>query len=167
MNIENIDWNYYLKRAYELALFSKDPSTQNGSILLNRHGNIISEAWNAFPDNVLEKKERWERPLKYKIIEHAERNAIYKAASQGLSTKDGILVCPWAACTDCARGIIQAGIKLLVTHKQASDRSPDFWRQDIDIALEMFKESDVQVIAVDGALGVEKGVLHSGQVWYP
>jgi deoxycytidylate deaminase len=43
---------------------------------------------------------------------HAERNAIYSAARQGVSVKDGDIVCYCAVpCSDCSLAIIQSGIK--------------------------------------------------------
>jgi dCMP deaminase len=158
---------YYIKYAYELAVKSPDPSTQNASLLISDDGEIISEGINEFPRDVKYKPERWERPLKYKIIEHAERNSIYKAAKLGRSTEGLTMFCPWAACSDCARAIIQAGIKKLVTHKQALDKSPSFWGEEIKVAFTMLKEASVEVFLYDGFIGTKEQVLHSGKLWTP
>ena len=85
-------WRSRMLRAYQIAVHSPDPSTQNGAILINQKGNIVSEAWNAFPAGVKYSPERWERPLKYKIIEHAERNAIFQAAKHGIKTNNLIKI---------------------------------------------------------------------------
>ena len=159
-------WRSRMFRAYQIAVNSPDPSTQNGAILINQKGNIVSEAWNAFPLGVKYTSERWERPLKYKIIEHAERNAIFQAAKYGIKTNDLIMVCCWAACSDCARAIIQAGIKTLVTHKQAADMAPDFWKQEVEIAMTMFSEAGVEVIIYDGKVGGPE-IRHSGKIFIP
>ena len=76
------------------------------------------------------------------------------------------MVCPWAACADCARAIIQSGIKKLVVHKQAGDKSPEFWRQEIEIAFVMLQEANVELVRYDGVVGA-RNVLHSGQLWNP
>ncbi len=156
----------HLRTAYMLAKQGPDPSTQNSALIVDEKGVILAQAVNRFPDGVEYRTERWERPLKYKIIEHAERNAIFSAASYGIKTKGLIMVSPWAACSDCARAIIQSGIRTLITHKQAHDRSPDFWRQEIEVAFQMFKEAGVEVVFYDGIVGVS-GVLHSGKLWNP
>lgn len=161
------DWINLLALAYSIALKSPDPSTQNAALIVDKDGEILIAEYNKFPDGVLYSKERWERPLKYKIIEHAERNACYFAAKHGISTNGLTMVCPWATCSDCARAIIQSGIKRLVTHKQAFDRSPDFWREEIDTALVMLKEAGVEVIFYDGEIGTDLSVLHSGIMWSP
>ena len=161
-----LDHRALLHCAYVVAQKSRDPSTQNGALLVTDNGFVQVEGVNQFPYGVRETKERWQRPLKYKIIEHAERNACYAAASLGIKTEGLIMVACWATCTDCARAIIQCGIKLLITHKQAYDRSPDSWKGDIDLALEMLKEARVEVAWFDGKVDAP-AVRHSGELWNP
>ncbi len=162
----NHDWRALLKIAYEEARKSLDPSTQNGALLINDSGEILAAGHNRFPRGVEGTPKRWEKPLKYELIQHAERAAIFEASRKGISTNGLIMVCCWATCGQCAGAIIDAGIKLLVTHKQAYDRSPEFWKKSIDPALEELKEAGVQVIWYDGEVGL-KGLRHSGQIWNP
>src|ERR1035441_3977564 len=106
-----------MSAAHQAAASSIDPSKHNGAVLAAENGTPIhsTAACNQFPAGVNELPgERWERPAKYQFIEHAERNAIYRAARQGIPTEGLVLVCPWSACTDCARAIIQSGIVMLV-----------------------------------------------------
>ena len=159
------DWKSLLAVAYTHAKLSHDPSTQNAALLVDLQMVKLVDV-NRFPRGVKETPERWQRPLKYKIIEHAERNVLYQAARSGLQTIGLTMVCPWAACGDCARAIIQCGVKMLVTHKQAHDRSPDFWRQEIEIAFVMLQEAGVEVFMYEGRVGVDN-VLHSGKLWNP
>lgn len=159
-------WKALLKMAYEKAKESKDSSTQNAALLVNDTGNILVVDTNHFPKGVKTNEERWQRPLKYKFIEHAERNVCYSSAKQGIKTEGLTMVCPWAACSDCARAIIQSGIIRLVTHQQAHERSPEFWAKEIEIAFAMLKEAGVEVVMYNGKIGVED-VLHSGQLWKP
>jgi deoxycytidylate deaminase len=76
------------------------------------------------------------------------------------------MVCGWSACTDCARAIICAGIKTLVRHNQASDRSPDSWKQNIVIADQMLKEAGIEIIDYDGIVD-GPSLRHSGNIWNP
>lgn len=161
-----LDWRRFLATAYQVAKHSPDPSTQNGALLINDNGVLMGADFNRFPNGVEYKPERWERPLKYDFIEHAERNVIFQLARGGMKTNGLIMICPWAACSDCARAIIQSGVKMLVTHKQAHDRSPDFWRKEIEVAMMMFKEAGVEVVMYDGIIGSGQ-LLHSGQLWNP
>lgn len=162
------DWRDLLRHAYQLSKASLDPSTQNGAVLVNEQGRLMGGDHNRFPEGVnTNHPSRWERPLKYKFIEHAERNVIYMSARRGVKTEGLTMVCPWAACAECARAIIQAGINQLVTHKQAHDRTPDRWKKEIDVAFEMLGEAGVKVIVYDGEIDGVHDVLHTGEYWSP
>ncbi|MDD4531186.1 MAG: deaminase [Candidatus Pacebacteria bacterium] len=155
-----------LKTAYLEAQKGTNISTQNSALLVDGEGNILLSATNSFPDNVKETEERQRnKSLRYKYSVHAERNVIYLAAKKGIRTEGLTMVCPWATCTDCAQSIIQAGIKKLVTHKQALDRS-GHWQEDIEFAFNMLKEAGVEIIIFDGKMNVGK-ILRSGEYWEP
>jgi len=152
---------YFLRMAYEVADdFATDPSTQNGAILVDSDGHPFSEGANHFPNGVEEKTDRWERPGKYLFVEHAERNVIYAAARAGFKTDKATMYCPWAACTDCARAIIQAGIKEVITHhKPVPDSGERFgmpvhpkWSESINVALLMLEEAGVNINWVEDKL---------------
>lgn len=155
-----------LKESYAEALKSPDPSTQNGAVLIDNANRVIVKDHNRFPDGVKYLPERWERPGKYKYIEHAERNVVFAAARLGIPTDGLTMVCGWAACSDCARAIVQSGISRLVTHKQAYDRSPAFWLDEIKHAYDILKEGNVELVMYDGQVDAEP-ILHSGQLWKP
>lgn len=169
------DQRSLLAAAYGEALESPDQSTQCGAGLfkLDHEGSYLFEdtlAHNRFPYGVRYLDERWERPLKYEYIEHAERNAIYKATRLGIPTEGMCMVAPWAACHDCARAIIQSGIDILLTHKQAFDRSPDRWKASLDSAYTMMDEAGVRVVWYDGPVFENRAVnplLHTGELWIP
>jgi len=153
-----------LRNAYRVAEFySDDPSTRNGAVLVNKDGRPISSAANRFPCGVAP---RLERPKKYAFIEHAERNAIYAAACKGEATAGGTLYCPWYACADCARAIIQAGIVRVIGHKPMFDRTPEHWKETIAYGNEMFREAEVEALQYDGPIG-ECTALINGEVWNP
>lgn len=156
--------------AYTLAGHSLDPSTQCGAVLCDDNGTILADGINEFPRGVEYNAERWERPLKYQVIEHAERNAIFDAAARGVRTQGLTMIAPWAACADCARAIIQAGITKLIRHQDASDRSPANWVESIAIADTMLKEAGVAVENVVGKIFPDDsafGVRHTGVTWNP
>ena len=110
------------------------------------HGAYIDfvldkEIWGADDDT---DQRRYERPQKYFWTEHAERNAIYKAARLGISLRNNKMYFTSFPCADCLRAIIQAGIKKLFTEK------PDFnherWGESWVEALIMLKECGVEVV---------------------
>jgi dCMP deaminase len=144
-----------MRLAYRQALMSPDPSTQTGAVIINPMGSVIGLGFNGYPNGVHHSEERLQRPLKYQVIEHAERNAIYNAGVSGSSCAGATMVAVWAACPDCARAIIQAGITRLVTHSFYRDpvtaQTPGRrnWDSEIDIAFIMFEEAGVEVEFVD------------------
>lgn len=167
MNIPDI-----LRLCYRKALDSPDPSTQNGAVLCagdpqgELHPYMTTLACNGLTRGASNVAQRWERPEKYAWVEHAERNSIYNAARHGRGTIGLTMVCPWAACADCARAIVQTGIGHLVTHKQAHDRSPGRWHDSIGVAFTILAEAGVTVEFYDGPVSAQP-VLHSGQRWTP
>ena len=60
------------------------------------------------------------------------------------------IFCTLTPCTDCARAIIQAGIKEVVTYeyKIAADDPKNTWRDKLNYSAEMFKEAGVTYIAL-------------------
>lgn len=156
------DW---LLMAYQAATKSPDLSTQNGAVIVARD-NIVLQACNELPKRVKITQERLERPLKYSYTEHAERNVIYEAARLGVSIQGCTMYAAWAACSDCARAIIQSGIAKVVTHKQMMDGTPEHWKESIQAAMEMLKESGVEVEFLDVVLNGPK-VRFNGKVWTP
>lgn len=162
----DFDWKLLMKAAYIEAQKSTNISTQNSALLVNDNNTIILSATNSFPDKVAETEQRQkDKSVRQKYSVHAERNVIYKAAKAGIRTEGLTMVSPWATCTECAWAIIQSGIKRLVTHKQALDKS-NSWQEDIDFAFAMLREAGVEIIIFDGKIGIGK-ILRSGEYWEP
>jgi dCMP deaminase len=140
-----VDWNNrFIELSMLVASWSKDKNRGVGAIIADEENRIISVGYNGFPrgaDDTIE--ERYERPLKYLYTEHAERNAIYSAASHGSRTKDCIIYLEWYPCCDCARAIIQAGLKKVVCGE------PDFederWGEKFKVSAQLFKECGIEI----------------------
>lgn len=146
---------------------SIDPSTQNGALLIRPSTHeIISFGANVFPRGVQHTPERDERPLKYSFVSHAETNAILLAASKGLATGGTTMVCPWFACCECGKAIIQAGILKVIGHKKIFDNTPERWRESIEIAFTMFEEAGVETELVEGDIGGDT-IRLNGETFQP
>ena len=144
----------YLRTAYKYAVsYSEDPNTQNGAVLLLTDGSVHLGT-NRIPPPVRRSPERLESPEKYSWIEHAERDAIMSACRAGESTLGGTLYCPWFACADCARAIIQSGVREVVGHSTTMSRTPDRWAMMIEKAFVMFREAGVTTRIVSGVVGL-------------
>jgi len=164
--VSEMNWFDQMKRAYELAVSSPDPSTQNAALILDGTFKELVNGVNRFPVGVIAHPERWERPQKYEWVEHAERNAIYAAAKRGIRIDGMLMVCPWAACPDCARGIVQSGIKTLVTHLEAHEKTPLHWTDSVKTGLQILEEGKVEVVLWSGFAG-GKEVRLNGEKWNP
>ena len=145
-------WNYRFFFFFELiASWSKGPSTKTGAVVVGPDKEIRATGYNGLVrgvnDNV---QERMERPTKYDFFEHAERNAVYNACLTGTSLRGCTIFCTLTPCTDCARAIIQAGIKTVITYEFKTDANDpkNTWRDKLNYSAEMFKEAGVEYIAL-------------------
>lgn len=156
-----------LKRAYELAEMSTDTSNQNGAVIVDKNGLVLSGGFNDFPEGVEFTHDRASvRPGKYRYYEHSERYAIYNAAKLGVSLQYATMFCPWAACCPCSRAIICAGINTLVMHKQRMAMTPERWQSDVDQALGMMEEAGVDLLYYDGPIN-SAPIFVNGELWSP
>ena len=128
----------FLEMAQLVSTWSKDPSTQVGGVAV-RNRNVIAQGYNGFPRGMDDDPQYYnDRPLKYRLIVHAEMNAIYNAAENGVSLKGSTLyVYGLPVCNDCAKGLVQAGIKRIVTPKQDV---PKNWQDSVRDSALMFDE---------------------------
>ena len=157
----------FLRNAYCIAAQSRDSSSQNGATLVS-NGEIIGTGSNNFPIGVEFNAERAsKRPDKYRFFEHAERNAIYSAARAGLKVFESVMFCPWAACCDCARGVINSGVASLVVHQERMDMTPERWQDNVDDALNMMTEAGITIIRHKGPVHGCPDILVDGQLWNP
>jgi deoxycytidylate deaminase len=148
----------FLRAACCVAVGSHDPSTRNGAVLVNPViGKVMLSGVNGLHSSLILSpgwEKRLERPLKYAFAEHAERAVIYAAAAAGVSTRGLWLYCPWAACADCARAMLFAGVTRLVRCKALMERTPDRWREGVWLGDQVLREGGVEVVDLAEPLGV-------------
>jgi dCMP deaminase len=132
---------YFMALALVAATRSKDPNTPTGATIV-KDRRVLGTGYNGLPRLTRESEgQRYVAPLKYKWFEHAERNAIYNCAFNGIPTEGATIYITWSPCSDCARAIIQAGIKRVVAlEKEISLR----WKDSLETAQEMLEEAEVE-----------------------
>jgi dCMP deaminase len=140
--------------AYLVATKSKDPSTKVGAIIVGPDNEVRSTGYNGLPRGLNDTEERYQKPLKYKLINHAEENAILHCSRVGVSAKGCIIYVPWIPCSLCAKSIIQAGIRQVIYHKEWPGNSctDTSWAESIKLSQEMFQETKVELIEYSGPL---------------
>ena len=138
------EWNCrYLKLAYEVASWSKDPSKKIGAIAVGSKGQVLAQGYNGFPRGISHSAKRLnDRELKYKYVVHAEMNLIYNASYNGVSL-DGstVYVTGLPVCSECAKGLIQVGVRQVIMPKQ--EDTPEKWVKSFKLSKELFEEASV------------------------
>jgi len=149
----------FLRLAREISTWSKDRSTQVGAVIVAEDKTPGPYGYNGFPRLIDDEAEdRHARPSKYDWTEHAERNAIYNATRTGLGLKGCTIYVTHVPCPDCARAIVQVGIRRVVVD-QKSREDADFaarWEDKGKVSEAMFAEAGV---ALDFAEGLSEGEL--------
>ncbi|MGC8859204.1 MAG: deoxycytidylate deaminase [Ignavibacteria bacterium] len=113
-----ISWDeYFMGIAMLSAMRSKDPNTQVGACIVDQQNKIVGIGYNGFPIGCSDDLLPWEREAKnindtkYPYVVHAEANAILNSTKDLHGAKIYVGLFP---CNECAKLIIQAGIKEIV-----------------------------------------------------
>ena len=110
-----ISWDeYFMGIALLSARRSKDPSTQVGACIVDDNNKIMSVGYNGFPHGCDDDEFPWDRTgdefdTKYPYVCHAELNAILN--NGGRSLKGCKIYVALFPCNECAKAIIQSGIR--------------------------------------------------------
>ena len=110
-----ISWDeYFMGLAVLSAMRSKDPSTQVGACIVNKSNKIVGIGYNGFPIGCSDDTLPWQRSgewldTKYPYVCHAELNAILNSVSRDLN--ECSIYVGLFPCNECAKAIIQSGIK--------------------------------------------------------
>ncbi len=130
MKRENyISWDeYFMGIALLSAQRSKDNNTQVGACIVNSDKKILSLGYNGMPTGCDDDAMPWERegnPIdtKYMYVCHAELNAILNRGDD--SIKNAILYVTLFPCNECAKAIIQSGIREVVYMSDKYNGSAD------------------------------------------
>jgi dCMP deaminase len=113
-----ISWDeYFMGMAKLSALRSKDPNTKVGACIVDPDHKVVSNGYNGMPRGIDETKVSWNKgeglDSKYLYVCHAEFNAILNTRN-GSALKGCTLYVTLFPCNECAKAIIQTGIKEVV-----------------------------------------------------
>ncbi len=112
-----INWDdYFMGIALLSSLRSKDPNTQVGACIVSNKKRIIGIGYNGMPMGCSDEVFPWDNKgdfldTKYPYVVHAEPNAILNSNS---NTRGCTLYVSLFPCNECAKLIIQSGIKEIV-----------------------------------------------------
>lgn len=127
--LDRISWDEcFMKIAHVIADRSQDPSTQAGAVVVSEDNVVVGVGYNGWPRGIDSDELPWDRDgdfenTKYAYVCHAEENAVYNANS---STKGCKLYCTLFPCNECAKTIIQNGIKEVIYESDKYAEVPEF-----------------------------------------
>lgn len=111
-----ISWDeYFMGVAMLSGMRSKDPNTQVGACIVSGDHKILSMGYNGFPSGCSDDVFPWDREgedNKYFYTTHSELNAILNY--RGGSLEGATIYVTLFPCNECAKAIIQSGIKTIV-----------------------------------------------------
>lgn len=133
---------YFITIAQVCALRSKDPNTQVGVVIINNNREIIATGYNGLPRGCSDDEYPWENnqvkwlESKYPYVVHAEANAIIHARQDchGFSLYTTLF-----PCCECAKLIIQAGIKQIF---YSNDKHNE--KEEIIAAKRMLRDAEIK-----------------------
>ncbi|MDY0338915.1 MAG: dCMP deaminase family protein [Acholeplasmataceae bacterium] len=117
MRQDYISWDQYFMGVAKLsAMRSKDPKTQVGACIINQGKRIVGIGYNGLPAGCDDHEFPWGSEgefvdTKYPYVVHAEANAILNATQ---NLKDAKIYVTLFPCNECAKLIIQSGIKEII-----------------------------------------------------
>ncbi len=123
----SITWEeYFMGIARLSAKRSKDPNTKVGCCIVGKGNRILSVGYNGLPDGCGDAEFPWTRDgdfgeTKYEYVVHAELNAILN--QRGQSLEGSTLYVTSFPCNECAKAIIQAGIRKVVYAEEYPGRA--------------------------------------------
>ena len=142
----------FMNMARLIAMRSKDPNSQVGAVIVANDDRILSLGYNGFPNSCSDDEFPWERDIpniedpdelfldtKYAYVVHAELNAILNYRG-GRSLEGSKLYVTMFPCNECAKSIIQSGIKYVIYE---IDKYPD--QPSKKATLKMFDAAGVKI----------------------
>ena len=151
-----LTWDeYFMGLAHLSALRSKDPNTQVGAAIIDENHRVVSVGYNGFPKGCSDDEFPWSRSggvlnSKYAFVVHAELNAILNSPRSVSGCTIYVSLFP---CNECAKAIIQAGIKRIVYE---SDKYAD--TETTIASKKMLQAAGIELVQLENTikLSVEK-----------
>lgn len=112
-----LTWDeYFMNIALLSARRSKDPNTKVGACIVSKDNRILSIGYNGAPNGFDDNYFPWKREgefleVKYAYVCHAELNAILNYPGVRENLKDAKIYVDLFPCNECAKAIVQSGIK--------------------------------------------------------
>lgn len=135
----------FMSIAHVVKQRSKDPSTQVGACVVSSDKRILTLGYNGAPNGFDDNEFPWDKTgdelsTKYPYVVHAERNAILNFRGYLREFNDATIYVTLFPCNECAKEIIQTGIKEVVYFKM-----PDNHKTATEASIIMFEKTGVKM----------------------
>ena len=137
----------FLELSKHVSTWSKDPSSKVGAVLIRDSNLVAMTAFNGFPNAILDDERLENRDIKYQIIVHAEENLIANSSKSGVSTLNAKVAVSMFPCSRCARLLISAGIKEIITQLPTGEFL-DRWEVEIELSKKLIKEAGIKLVII-------------------
>lgn len=140
-------WDHrFMRMATLVASWSKD-GVGVGCVIVNDSRIVTGVGFNGFPRGVTDSPERYaDDKIKNKLVVHAEANALMNSSS---SAEGGALYCTRHPCSDCAKLIVQSGLRFVICPPAKTEGK---WAEDADFAKLILNEGFVETQIYDGPI---------------
>lgn len=157
---EYLSWDEYFMAIAKLSSYrSKDPSTRVGACIVDSKNRILSIGYNGAPNGFEDNVFPWDRegvPLetKYLYVCHAEMNAILNFRGNKKDLENAKLYVDLFPCNECAKLIIQSGIKKVIYLSDKYKDQDNFIASKIlfdkcGVSYEPLKESKTKKLVIE------------------
>lgn len=139
----------HMETASLWAQRSKDPSTQVGAVLIGTDNRVLSIGYNGAPNGFPDEDIPWDKKeldpddpegTKYLRVIHAELNAILNFKGLTSDLQGSTLYTTHFPCNECAKALIQAGVKKVVYKTDATTMN-----LHIGVTLTLFEVCKVKI----------------------
>lgn len=155
-----LSWEeFFMGSAILVSARSKDPNNQVGACLVNDDKKVLSLGYNGLTRNMDDDTFDWKSTgeqtgiienIKDYYVVHAERNAILNFRGNMKELEGSTLYVTWFPCNECAKEIIQVGIKKVVYLRMYSKK------ELVNISMKMFDKAGVEVVPYNKEEEIEK-----------
>ena len=132
---------YYIDLAYRTSLLSYDSRIKVGSVIV-KDGQLVSQGWNGVPAGMDNNTRDEDGVTKPEVI-HSEANALMKLAKNGGGSNGATLYCTHSPCFECAKLILQAGVKRVVYSEVYCENSLRFMKERGLILVELRRSNQL------------------------
>lgn len=149
-NFGRPDWDsFYISLCFMIARRSIDPRTKHGCVIVDKNHRILSTGYNGPPPGLDDSKLDLSPPGKYKIMEHAESNAILN--SKGANLEGSTFYITGTPCAPCFRQIKIVKAAKIVQGGQAWH---SYSQEDADAIAVMNSSNPIEIVRLGPSIDV-------------